>query len=182
MLAACLHRNCRVCVTPTKEFGQTGRGLVYNARDQQSTVEACSYWREQRARDSRGIKTLCAQSEKVMSQYYTAELALTLGNTFSNRFGIHAMAPLDILHTVPHGIVELIKDILLLFTGACTVLAVCVLPASSTKCCFFRRRPKCYTHSRLPSSSYSYGTRRQATVYALQAIPEWNSKGRRVHC
>ena len=126
-LAHCLHfyRNCRVCVTPTKEFGKTGRGLVYKAREELSTVSAGEYWRERRIEDVRGTRTMCAAEEKRMSQYYTAEMALTRGNMYSNKYGMHAIAPNEILHTVPHGIVALMKEILLLFTGACGVLAPC---------------------------------------------------------
>ena len=110
------YRNCRVCLTPTVEFSSTERGLIYERREQKKTEEVAGYWREQVDTQAVGAigKKQTAQTE--ISQYFE-ESGFVAANLYCNRFGIHSSFPMDILHTVPHGLVIIMKEILLLYAG-----------------------------------------------------------------
>lgn len=115
-----------MCNTPTATFGNTADGLVYDMRLHQDTVDLIAFYRAKLSTKAKGAKSLCNAKEKELSQFLGAELGLAKGSLYSNRFGLHACAPMDILHTVPHGIVELCKEILLAFAGASTWCAQCL--------------------------------------------------------
>ena len=53
-----------------------------------------------------------ADAAVLESSQFIEESAFTGQNLYANMYGHHSMIPMDILHTVPQGIVELLKEIL----------------------------------------------------------------------
>ena len=110
------YRNCRVCLTPTDEFSLTERGLVYERREQEKTDEIAEFWREQVHSKVAGAIGNKQAAQTEISQYFE-ENGFVAANLYCNRFGVHSSFPMDILHTVPHGLVVIMKEILLAYAG-----------------------------------------------------------------
>lgn len=106
-------RNCRVCWTPTNEFAKSNEGLVYRRRRQGETEELSKHWREKMGDVRLGDYR---DAEKKYSQYFE-EMAMSDAELYANEFGFHSTFPFDTLHTIPLGIVDLLKEIFKTYAG-----------------------------------------------------------------
>lgn len=103
-------RNCRVCRTRTSNFGRTDRGAVGERRVEADAREKVKEAQEQVGKH--GAVGILNGKQKKNSMYYIwngwwdTEL-------YANPYGVHAMFPMDILHTVPYGIIKTLKEMLL---------------------------------------------------------------------
>lgn len=110
--AANSQRNCRVCRHPTTSFSVTQFGLTHPRRtDRETRAQVEKYNREVYA----GSKAVKSTQEREDSAYHEHN-GLWDTEMYSNKYGIHALLPMDTLHTIPLGIITVLKDALLLLS------------------------------------------------------------------
>ena len=102
--------NCRVCLRETKDFGNVvGGEAAGGIRRTQAETDALL----------RKAKGLSLAQRKVLEKPFSMHLeenGFRDAELFSGRYGIHALCPMDTLHTVPYGLVEPLKLLVLAHT------------------------------------------------------------------
>lgn len=99
--------NCRVCLRPTALFSQTECGASgYERRLDEDTRAKIENFAGQ-------TKAAREEEEMKVSQWLESPLGWWKGELYRDKYGIHSMFPMDVLHTVPYGIVAHLKDILI---------------------------------------------------------------------
>lgn len=103
------NRNCRVCRTLTSDFGQTNLGAVGVRRLEAHAMEQTKQAEADAGKF--GAVGRLQEKQKEESMYFVRN-GWWETERFSNPFGLHSMFPMDILHTVPYGIIKTLKELL----------------------------------------------------------------------
>jgi hypothetical protein len=104
-------KNCRVCFRPTATFGDTQEGASYPRRTQPETEALVAEWAELNGRSAtarRDVEKDCGT--------YLEPVGWWKAPLYTNAYGVHAMFPMDTLHTMSLGIIKGLKDVLVLHT------------------------------------------------------------------
>lgn len=101
--------NCRVCERPTKEFGHTADGGIGKLREMKETKKKVRLF------SRAGVTAAAIHKEEVKNCLYMMPAGVWRGELYSDRYGHHGMFPFDFLHTVSHGIANLLLHTVLAY-------------------------------------------------------------------
>lgn len=111
-------RNCRACGVLTVDIPKTSLGLGDRC-DPRKQTEADVLLRYHQQRVKNKVSGAVGDQEKIcrMISLHPEPNAFADMELWYNHYGSYALMPFDIMHTVPHGLVVILKDILLAYTG-----------------------------------------------------------------
>ena len=100
-------------------FSETDKGLIYKQRTQAETERVAARYRK-RVEDGSILQRDYDKAAVELSENFE-EKALGKFDMYLNKYGYHAMVPMDSLHTVPQGLIKLLKQIFLQYAGTSLV-------------------------------------------------------------
>ena len=103
-------RNCRVCMRPTEHFGWSTTTREDKRRTQRKTKKKVRELK--RLAKTPGKKTEALERAKQLSLHLESN-GWWKAELFANKYGVHALLPMDTLHTVPYGVIHSLRALLL---------------------------------------------------------------------